>query len=306
LTYWEIFNIFTSEYHQIDVSFGTTEPLSSLGILAPSKALHPHSRTGVGGEVLAIFLEVGRLLISRSRRRVLRNGLVRRSDLVKAEEDIKFAEAMEAKLLCLALPEEKDIVDPTGVETPFRDLLQMGEGYRHTALQQLYRAFPDLLENRLRFPPSFPECEMFGNNHIIIQEGQNDNEISQAMDNRLKDLALFSLNNLASITADSRTICFQTAPLLCLSSELRLPNRARTPNSQMIPDFTNDGSFITVDEEEQGLEELRILQVREFVLRRLTASQQPFPGNRVDEYVKHVRMKWSEMDLDMDLRAATS
>ncbi|RFU32487.1 hypothetical protein B7463_g3852, partial [Scytalidium lignicola] len=292
LTYWEVFNVFTSKLPQYNVALDTTE-----SCFAPTKpalldGLHPHPWTGVGGEILGIFLQVGRLA-RRHRYRMLRKTFVRRSDLLKAEEDIEKAELIEEKLLSIILPEEKDFVNMIDVETPFKDLQQMSEVYRYTALQQLYREFPDLLEKRLLGTLAISQGEVY--------EIGEYNDINQATDDWLKDIAIFCLNNLATIRTDSHTICFQTVPLLCLSPELRLPKGAGTHTNQQFPDFSADDTSCLGEDSARVIEELKVAQAREFTLRRLAASQQSFPGSRADELMQLVQNIWSRMDKELGL-----
>lgn len=140
-----------------------------------------------------VLLQVGKLVIRR-RCRLFCDELICQPDLTGAEVDIRTAKELEEILLCLTKPEVHDVLNPIEVGASLKDLLQIGEVYRHTGLQQLYRAFPDLLEKRLGIEQSFPQGDGYTNYLVRLQKAQAGYKSSQTVDDWLRDLAIFSLD----------------------------------------------------------------------------------------------------------------
>lgn len=149
----------------------------------------------------------------------------------------------------------------------------MAECHREIALLQLYRGFPDLLVRRL------------GLEQVDLGH-ENVHNVDELVEKHCHAMAMHILDTLSSIPDSSSTTPFQTILLLTTSSELRL-----TPEQE-----TTDSSLLTTTPEPKSSENIKIMETRLFVVKRLSSSQHPIPGDRLPKLLGIVRNIWFLLD----------
>jgi hypothetical protein len=122
----------------------------------------PHPWTGVGPRAQMIFAEVGRLIRSyRALSSPLSYGVV--VEEVNVAEIIAAAAAYEDELLAIRWPAMDDLVDVQDESTSKLDFIMVAEATRCSALLEIYRVFPRVLQNRFARLAQQPHIDMTGN-----------------------------------------------------------------------------------------------------------------------------------------------
>lgn len=109
----------------------------------------PHPLAGVSSEVQWLLGRVGSLIYGQ-RLRCREKSFISMDKLHNEYESLQWARSLEEEALSLELPKADDFIDSDDMETPIQDLINTAEVYRFAALILLYRAFPDLVDDRLR------------------------------------------------------------------------------------------------------------------------------------------------------------
>ncbi|KIW22623.1 uncharacterized protein PV07_10903 [Cladophialophora immunda] len=78
-------------------------------------------------------------------------------------EAVQRAWILEEEALSLVLPKADTFVETNDLDTPMQDLVNAAEVYQLSALVLLYRAFPDLLNARLRLNEDTSDAAQFAN-----------------------------------------------------------------------------------------------------------------------------------------------
>ncbi|EXJ68496.1 uncharacterized protein A1O5_08289 [Cladophialophora psammophila CBS 110553] len=115
---------------------------------SPAKRI-PHPLAGVSPESQRLLGSVGSLVYGQ-RLRCRKRSFPSMNQLRVEYDALQEAQSLEEEALSLKLPKADDFVDISDIDTPIQDLINTAEVYRLAALVLLYRAFPDLLNSRLR------------------------------------------------------------------------------------------------------------------------------------------------------------
>jgi hypothetical protein len=143
LIYWELLLAYVDD----NVAEAPTAENTENSIYLPSRHI-PHPWTGVARDTQITVQEVGRL-IRRSRVLARSGGFTTAAHIEELQRSLSIARKLELRLIALTYPDERDIVSPGDRLTPVWHLLTLAEVYRRTGLAQLYRVFPDLLDESL-------------------------------------------------------------------------------------------------------------------------------------------------------------
>lgn len=172
----------------------------------------PHPWTGIATEVQFALAEIGRIL---RRRRDVAPVIDLNRKVIK-EEDEKWAKTLESYLYGVEIPESDDIVDYDDAKTQKSDLISAAEAYRYIGLLELYRAFPELLRNRLE-EDSMPDGLRFAG--PASHEGYVDE-----MDSWITAIAIHGLDTIKPIPISS--CACRLLPILMVASggQLRFPD----------------------------------------------------------------------------------
>ena len=145
MAYWEAMS-----------SFLTTQSLDAMSYFenicdqGPTTIIHPTPWTGIGTALFVYLAKVGTL--ARQRALIKNLSLVGKSEEIQNQlktDLVESARDTEAALLAFQAP-SKDRVEDTGdPSTPLKHLQQLVQVYRLSALLELYRNFPALLNGQV-------------------------------------------------------------------------------------------------------------------------------------------------------------
>lgn len=182
------------------------------GPIAVPATFVPHAWTGVAKDAQILITQVGGLVRFNWRRAHERH-FTTKAAVELHQSEIASALRLEKLLHTWNRPGEASVSSTLDNSTPTWHLVFLAEAYRRTALLQLYRVFPDVIQERLRINA--------GNNPDGIQLG--DAAISDTTcDDYLTRFALDTLEILQSIPLGSGSKDFHPFLLVACCSELRL------------------------------------------------------------------------------------
>lgn len=142
-------------YWECLASFITDQPLDAIAYLQPfcstspssEQTIYPHPWTGIATPIFYLTAQVGVLM--RQKRILAKLAHVRRGNVFTQdfEEDLlEEARDVHAQVLAYTLP-CREMMEETGdPNTPLKHLCKVARIHRLTALLELYRAFPRLVE----------------------------------------------------------------------------------------------------------------------------------------------------------------
>ncbi|KAF2653717.1 hypothetical protein K491DRAFT_502855 [Lophiostoma macrostomum CBS 122681] len=301
LIYWELLLAYVDDNV---VPAPTTEDHAENSIYLPSRHI-PHPWTGVARDTQITVQEVGRL-IRRSRVLARSGGFATAAHIEELQHGLSIARKLESRLTSLTYPDEQDIVSPGDRLTPVWHLLTLAEVYRRTGLAQLYRAFPDLLDDRLA---SDLETGVFAE----VTFASRKNKSFQRND-WLTTYALETLEMLETIPIESGTRDFQPFLLVALCSELRLPvpKASQSHFLPLIHDEAHTTVFVSENLEDNSpranlgptpetvpdftMRSIKIVRTRQFILDRLTSFVRILPPKPMQVCLNIVKESWSRID----------
>lgn len=222
----------------------------------------PHPWTGVATEVQFALAEIGRIL-RRQRDLVPALDLNRRA--IK-EEDEKWAKTLEDFLYGTEIPEIDDIVDYDDPKTRKADLVSAAEAYRCIGLLELYRAFPELLRNRLD-EDSMPDSLRFAG-------PQNHQGYADELDSWITAIAIHVLDTIKPISLSSCACRLLPILLVASAGQLRFP----------------EGT--TLDSERHDA----VVEARYLVEDRMLVLSRKYPQRPLLQMVDIVKEVWQRLD----------
>ncbi|OCT54703.1 hypothetical protein CLCR_02805 [Cladophialophora carrionii] len=161
----------------------------------------PHPLAGVSPEAQRLLGRAGSLIYGQ-RLRCREKSFTSMKKLQKEYEAVQRAQSLEEEALSLQLPGADDFVDVGDTATPIQDLINTAEVYRLAALILLYRAFPDLLNSRLRLD-------------------ENDTDAKERRLLWVTALAIHALDILRQNSPHSGTRSIETILLVIIAGELQ-------------------------------------------------------------------------------------
>lgn len=239
----------------------------------------PHPYSGISRDMIRTLRDTG-ILIFWYRKHMSTVKFVTEKDLDVFRVALREARRLERILLAHRPPILSQTQNTGDPKTPLKHLELMDEAYQYTGLLQLYRVFPDLLNERyapwnkddiLRPPPA-----------VKMPTGQE-------RQTWLTNLALHILGILGDIPFESRTRSAQPFIMVAVSSELRRDSRHfQMPEPGTI---TESNVLPTIDQTS-----VEVARARRFVGSRLAAYTHILPLRKsrvISGLIKHV---WSALD----------
>lgn len=184
----------------------------------------PHPLAGVSPEAQRLLGRVGSLIYAQ-RLRCREKSFTSMNKLQKEYEAVQAAQRLEEEALSLELPKADDFVDIGDIDTPIQDLINTAEVYRLAALVLLYRAFPDLLNARLRLDNDGPDADQSAHERRLMW---------------VKGLAIHALGILCQNAPRSGTRSIEQILLVVVAGELRTSSR---PQTFCVTEETNEPSL---------------------------------------------------------------
>ncbi|EXJ63126.1 hypothetical protein A1O7_03571 [Cladophialophora yegresii CBS 114405] len=171
----------------------------------------PHPLAGVSPAAQRLLGRAGSLIYAQ-RLRCREKSFPSMNQLQKEYEAVQRARSLEEETLSLQLPRANKFVDVGDTATPIQDLINTAEVYRLAALILLYRAFPDLLNGRLR-----------------LDEDGNEADARERRLRWVTALAIHALDILRQNSPHSGTRSIESILLVIIAGELQ----KRTCSSQI-------------------------------------------------------------------------
>ncbi|KAM6505357.1 hypothetical protein FSOLCH5_014581 [Fusarium solani] len=145
--YWAMLLSFVSETN-LDRNY-LRHSIAEAGPSNANELIKPHSFIGTSGKIIQILTEVGSLIF-KYRKRVAEIDFLCEGDLDSFRNSIREARQLERRLLTFEPLVSTSICDPGDQVTSTVHFVKIDEALRCTGLLQLYRVFPDLLQDRYR------------------------------------------------------------------------------------------------------------------------------------------------------------
>lgn len=263
LTYWAMVLSFVSGVGRKD----TAHIASGRTLRLPSQII-PHPWTLVAPDLMATVSEVGQLLYTH-RKECLRNKFWKHADVSAIGEDISRARNLENQLFHHRLPCEGEIADPGDESAPVCDFISVARAYQLCTLLQIYRVFPDILDERRALTSHVHDVP-----DILLSGVDGPLPASEAnRDVFLEQFALKIIKILAGIPFESHTRSIQSFLYVALSSELRVPSA-----------------------EDIQIPHLQVINARSLIRSRLEAYHYVFAPRPAQRKLDIVLKVWESMD----------
>ena len=232
----------------------------------------PHPWTGIAPVIQALFAEVGRLV--RNERSLDRDSAV---DLRRRRENLYNASSLEEDLLAVTYPSADELADTGDERTPKEHFIVIAEAYRCAGLLEIYRCFPSILRTRL----GSDKINRIVNVDLSFamprfETAYEDTDIKLW----LNSLAMHILRSIESLPASSGTFCIQQLLLTVAASELK---------------FVSSVDFFDIH-----ASDTKVLQAREFVMRRLEEYAHRLPNKPLRQMIKLIKETWRQSDEGKD------
>lgn len=258
LHYWKMLLSFVT-----DLDDPTCPSENNQGLSSPLQII-PHPWALVASDLMERIHEVGRL-VYKHRRSTLGSKFWRQADLAALQGMIRDVRPIEAYLLHYQVAAQEEIIDPGDDVTPVLHFVSIAQAYRLVALLQIYRVFPDTLEER--FVSGASELAFAG----LAKPSQS------SPDQWIQHLAMHTVSILRKVPFESHSRSIQAFLLVALSSELRYP--------------VSPGSIENVTGEM-----LEITEARKFIRGRLEAFQFVFAPQPAQRKLDIVLKVWEQLD----------
>lgn len=266
MDYWAMLLAYLTDIQQVDTSGACSSPFTT-----NTRIIEPHPYCGISHRVIKILRDTGTLIFS-YRKQTSKISFMTEQHVDIFRNALRQARRLERILLAHRLPESDQIKDPCDPQTPLKHLELMDEAYRCTGLLQLYRVFPDLLNER--YAPWDKE-------KILHPTLETKDPTAEERQSWLTELALHVINVLGNIPFESRTRSAQPFIMVAVSSELVFSAQQASIH----------GSFETLDELP-----LRVTKARKFLSSRLAAYTHILPLQKtraISQLINHI---WEALD----------
>jgi len=270
MDYWAMLLVYLTDSKQL----GDYRRDSSVGPAEPARSIDPHPYSGISHETVRMLTDTG-ILIFQYRKHMSKVKFLTEHDLNIFRDALREARRLERILLGHKTPNLTHVRDPGDPRTPLRHLELIDEAYRCTGLLQLYRVFPDLLNER--YAPWDKEL-------LLRPIPSGDTPTLQERQAWLTKLAMHILGILREIPFESRTRSAQPFIMVAISSELRRDPRHLRATGLDVDSVVIDPAAIEV------------ARARKFIGSRLAAYTHILPLRKsqvISELIRHI---WSALD----------
>ncbi|KAF2241829.1 C6 zinc finger domain-containing protein [Trematosphaeria pertusa] len=271
LIYWEMLMGFVTQDSMTFAPSGLRSRGASKAIPAARKKdgkIVPHPWTGIAPTIQILFAEVGRLV--RRERMLDMNPTV---DFRRRQENLLNAATLEEDLLAAEYPLAEELADIGDERTPKHDFVVIAEAYRCAGLLELYRVFPSILRKRLgtdNFTWTDSLDLEFPTPRFETPYEDTDTKLW------INSLAMHILQAIESLPSSSGTICIQPILLVTAASELKFVSSV-----DYFDIYANDA---------------RVLQAREFAVRRMQEYSMRLPAKPLRQMIELVKEVWRRQD----------
>ncbi|RGP76896.1 c6 zinc finger domain [Fusarium longipes] len=267
MDYWAMLLAFLTDSQQLD----TSERNSASFPASQARRVEPHPYCGISHSIIKTLRDTGILIFS-YRKKMSKISFMTEEHADTFKRALSKARRLERLFLSHRLPSLSHIEDPGDPQTPLKHLQLMDEAYRYTGLLQLYRVFPDLLNERY---------EPWDKDRILQPVPGTKIPTSKERQNWLNELSLHVIDILEDIPFESGTRSAQPFIMVAVSSELVL-------DSQQTP--LNDAF--------ESLNQLpfRVAKARKFLASRLAAYTHILPLQKTKAISQLINHIWAALD----------
>ncbi|KAM5349541.1 hypothetical protein ACJ41O_006046 [Fusarium nematophilum] len=273
MDYWAMLLVYLTDRQQL----GDYHRDSSVGPTDPTKWIEPHPYSGISHDMIRTLTDTGSLIFQ-YRKHMAKVKFMTEKDLDVFRAALREARRLERILLAHRAPDLSQVKDPGDPKTPLKHLELMDEAYRCTGLLQLYRVFPDLLNER--YAP-------WNKDDILRPLPAQRTPTMLERQTWLTKFAMHILGILRDISFESRTRSVQPFIMVAVSSELR-----RDPQHLHLPSSSSaEMDLFSIDHAS-----IEVARARKFVGSRLAAYTHILPLRKsrvIFELINHV---WSALD----------
>ncbi|KPM36777.1 hypothetical protein AK830_g9773 [Neonectria ditissima] len=273
MDYWAMLLVYLTDSNQL----GDYQRDSLVGPADPNRRVEPHPYSGISRETVRILTDIG-VLIFQYRKSMSNVKFLTEKDLDGFRTALREARRLERSLLAYRQPDVSRIIDTGDPQTPLNHLQRIDEAYRCTGLLQIYRVFPDLLNER--YAP-------WAKDDILRPPPATHTPSEEERDAWLTRLALHILDILQEIPFESRTRSVQPFIMVAVSGELR-----RSSRCLQAPGLDLEGNqALSIDND--SIEEIR---ARKFVGSRLAAYTHILPLHKIRVIFELINCVWAALD----------
>ncbi|CAH0022448.1 unnamed protein product [Clonostachys rhizophaga] len=268
INYWAMLLVYLTDRKNLGTY--TPEPeIPATETLDLSQPIEPHPYSGLSRETVKLLTEVG-MLIFQYRKHTSNVKFMTERDLDVFRQSLRDARRFERRLLAHRTPHLSLVKDTGDPKTSLVHLQLIDEAYRCTGLLQLYRVFPDLLNER--YAP--------WDEKLILQPVPSET-VPSAQERQvwLTKLAIHILNILREIPFESRTRSVQPFIMVSSASELKHHDRGHADGTLGVSQFS-----------------IEVARARKFISSRLAAYTHILSLRKITVIFELIRSIWSAID----------
>ncbi|KAG8672003.1 hypothetical protein FPOAC2_05369 [Fusarium poae] len=267
MDYWAMLLAYLTDGQNLRASRKQSPPATA----RQERMVEPHPYCGISNGVIKILRDIG-IIIFHYRKGMSKINFMTEEHVDVFRHSLREARRLERVLLAYRPPDLSQIKDPGDPQTPLKHLELMDKAYRCTGLLQLYRVFPDLLNER--YTPWDKE-------KILQPLPRTKSPTIEERQTWLTELALHVITILETIPFESHTRSAQPFIMVAVSSELALSSK-QTP--------LEDGF--------ESLDHLpfRVTKARKFLASRLSAYTRILPLQKTRAISQLINDIWAILD----------
>ncbi|KAK7211567.1 hypothetical protein V2G26_018745 [Clonostachys chloroleuca] len=268
MDYWAMLLVFLTDRKNLGTYTTESEGPAS-ATLDPSQPIEPHPYSGLSRETVKLLTDVG-MLIFQYRKHISNVKFMTERDLDVFRQSLRDARRFERRLLAHRTPHLSLVKDTGDPKTSLVHLQLIDEAYRCTGLLQLYRVFPDLLNERYA-----PWDEQL----ILLPVPSETVPSAQERQTWLTKLAIHILNILREIPFESRTRSVQPFIMVSSASELKHDDLSYADGNLGVSQFS-----------------IEVARARKFISSRLAAYTHILSLRKIRVIFELIRSIWSALD----------
>ncbi|EWG41311.1 hypothetical protein FVEG_03449 [Fusarium verticillioides 7600] len=273
MDYWAMLLVYLTDKNELG-EYHREERIGPANLMKP---IEPHPYSGISQDMVRALTDTG-ILIFQYRKHMSTMKFMTESDLDVFRTALREGRRLERTFLAHQVPSAVHTKNPGDPKTPLKHLELMDEAYRCTGLLQLYRVFPDLLNER--YSP-------WSKNHILRPSPAHQVPTKQERQLWLTQFALHILGILEEIPFESRTRSAQPFVMVAISGELRQTSRSFCGSEVTI----TDPGILSID----GIS-IEVARARKFVRSRLSAYTHILPLRKSQVILELINQVWSAID----------
>ncbi|KAF4334207.1 choline transporter [Fusarium beomiforme] len=273
MDYWAMLLVYLTDKNEL----GQYRREASIGPPNITKPIEPHPYSGISQDMVRALTDTG-ILIFQYRKHMSTMKFMTESDLDVFRAALREGRRLERIFLAHQVPSTLETKNPGDPKTPLKHLELMDEAYRCTGLLQLYRVFPDLLNER--YAP-------WTKDHILRPLPAHQLPTKQERQLWLTKFALHILGILEEIPFESRTRSAQPFVMVSISGELRQTSQ-HLQGSQVC---ATDPGMLSIDDVS-----IEVARARKFVSSRLSAYTHILPLRKSQVILELINQVWSAID----------